>query len=373
MTGIIGNTISKFIPRDKTDQQIVESGKNYFIVKIHTAQASFTAPFYQKINRLIVTSKIVLNHPILGTKPINALQFSREVEKNTPQKLGTTKNLINFVPAIMETVSISLDFLLDTHNRFASLAKLINAGAFVTEISLGAGAAATAKTVSDISQKLVDTFIPDPKQRTPILQFTGDFNIPTKELSNGYYVILGTRNKEKPLPSASSKFEVKGDSLFVDGIQATAWSYVILSVFSIDARGRSLSEGAVWEKKLREAEGRADVIEFDPLASEDDKKEEWKKCRGLIGEAMILLNNDINYLHDEAKNIYVNVAKYCNIKIFGKKTRLIPASAASISEETRQDREFLGIPLDEDIEISLNRYNRQVEETNLLIQKEKLL
>ena len=56
-----------------------------------------------------------------------------------------------------------------------------------------------AKTLSDLSLKIMQTFIPQ-KDREPILQFSGDFNLSGEEFLDGYYIILGTRDEQNPIP-----------------------------------------------------------------------------------------------------------------------------------------------------------------------------
>jgi len=44
--------------------------------------------------------------------------------------------------------------------------------------------------------------MPNPQQRTPILQFTGSLNISSNDLQDGYYVIMGSMNPKKPLAAS---------------------------------------------------------------------------------------------------------------------------------------------------------------------------
>ena len=368
--GAIGSTPTIFIPRAEKPPKAVDQGKNYFLVKIHSAQASFSAPIWKKVKSLIVTSSVSLNHEALGSEPIQAIQCSRNVKDGETERLGIGTNLINFVPAKMTRVFISIEFILDTHNRMADLTKLINGGAFATAISLAPVAATSAKTISEISKKLIGAFIPDPDQREPILQFKGDFNIPAKELCDGYYVILGTRDQKKPLPDSKAELEVKGIDLLVNGKPATDWSYVILNVRSVDVRGRSLSEGADWEKKIRKAEGIAGFVESDRFASSKSKREAWEECKNLIKEAQTLLFNDENYLFYEATAIYKKALADCSKMIFGDSDIIVSASRAAKSKDLKKDREFLGIDLDEDLEDELNRYEYQLAETSRVIREE---
>lgn len=373
MSGKIGSTSPRFVPFDSNPPKPISAGKSYFVVKIHAAQADFFAPIWQKAERLVVTSSVSLNHPILGNEPLSAIHFTREVQKGVPQKLGSRKNLIDFVPAMMTHVSISVNFILDMHNRFADLSTLINTGEFVASATLGPGAALAAKTVSGISQKIVSTLITNPDEQKPILQFEGDFDISTDKFCEGYYVILGSNDqKNLPLPEDTAILEVTDTGLLIDG-KSTDLSYIILSVSSKGARTRDLNEGAAWDKKLREAEAVALDVQCDSRMTEDEKNKEWAKCKSMLKEAHVILINDDNYLREESDNIYRQAMTECGDKIFGTESKFVKAARGG-SESTRLhlDLESLGVSNNEDLESSLNKYAHDVAETKRFIKKEKI-
>ncbi len=354
-----GTTIPIYLPRDG-DAPPVQPGENYFFIKVHSAQAAFNGPIWEKVNQLLVTSQVSLNHRLLGADPLKALQRSRAVKRQQAEQLGLSPNLINLVPATMTHVSISIEFLLDKKNRLVDLAGLINSDAFLTAVSLAPGTALVAKTIGSLSQKLIQTFL-EPAEQQPILQFNGDFNIPANDLRDGYYVILGTRDPANPLPSPMPTLSVAGGGLLADGKPISQLSYVILDVRVLPARKRDLNDGAVWADKLRQAEESAQRLAADPFARAEERTQLWDECKLLIKEAQLLLAADPNYLSQEAGNIIRDSFERCCKQIFESDSRSIVLEAKGTSSlDLAADKRFLGIDSGEDLTASLRQYAQQV-------------
>jgi hypothetical protein len=184
---IIGTSSPIYVPRE-ADGNTIRPGQDYFLVQILGAQASFTGSIWERAKRLIVISQVNLNHSILGDEALRALQRSREVRKDHAEQLGLRPNLIELVPAVMPSVSISVEFILDKENRLATLSGLINDDSFLASVSLAPGAATVARTVGSLAQKVIQSFVPA-EEREPLLQFNGDFNLAVEGLRDGYYVI----------------------------------------------------------------------------------------------------------------------------------------------------------------------------------------
>ena len=359
----IGTSPPIFVQRE-SEPQAVRPGQDDFFVQVHSAQAAFTGSIWERVKRLIVASQVNLNHPPLGSEGLRAIQRSRRVEKDRAEKLGLRPNLIDLVPAVMTHVSVSIEFILDTENRMAALANIINEDSFVAAVSLAPGASTVAKTVSVLAQKIIQAFMPV-EERQPILQFSGDFDLTARGMQEGYYVILGSRDERNPLPSPFPKLEVREGELLADGIPPTQLSYVILNIERTEARTRDLNGGAVWDHKLREAENEAQNISQDPLASADERRQAWDKFRYLIREAQVLLRADPNYLRHEAESIIKATYKTCSDLVSAES--LERRFGTSIGDASRlwqpdagSDRAFLGIATDEDLDASLDLYARQV-------------
>jgi hypothetical protein len=369
----LGTTIPIYIPFASEPKE-VKAGVTYFIIKIHSAQAAFTGHFWEKIKRLIITSQVKLNHPLLEDEPLRAIQRSREVQPNRAEKLGLSPNLINLVPATMDRVSLSLEFVLDKENRLAALGGLINDDAFLAAVSLVPGAAVAARTIGRVSQKLIQSFF-DPDERQPILQFSGDFNIAGGELKEGYYVILGTRDENAPLPRPLPRLELKDVELLADGKPVNQWSYIVFYVRCIERRTLDLNEGATWDAKLKAAEAIAQRVENDPFADTDKKMQEWKACMEHLKQAQVLLLDSPSYLYVEANEIIMSAFQYCKSRIFPDRTAKGPVlfrGTTTIQQVPEQDMAALGIPKFAKLEDMEREYAERSKQVLKIIRQENI-
>ena len=212
-----------------------------------------------------------------------AIQRTRPIRRGHAEQLGITTNLVSLVPATMTHVSVSVDFTVDVEDKLAALASLINDNSLTQALSLAPGAALTAVTIGTLAQKIVRTFVPVENQQ-PILQFSGDFNLDAEGLRDGFYVVLGSRDDRAPLRQQLPRLTV-ADELLADGTAVTDLSYVVLDVRRSPARLRERNGGALWDAKPREAEGLALSVGEDPAASDDQRREAWARCRGLLQQA----------------------------------------------------------------------------------------
>ncbi len=367
-----GTTTPIFIPKPNETGD-VKPGESYFLIKVVGAQAAFSGPIWERVDKLIITSQVSIDHPVLGGEPLRAIQRSRAVTRNGAVQLGLSPNLIKLVPATMKSVGVSIEFILDVHNRLNDLSGLINDDAFVAAASLAPGGAAIAKTIGGVAQKLIQTLF-NADERKPILQFSGDFNIPTGDLKAGYYAIIGTRDESRPLPRPMPTLSVNNNELYVGGGVATQWSYVILEVKTVPVRTRDLNEGAAWDEKLRQAEAEAERATNDYGANTKDKERAWEVCRSFLKEAQTLILSDINYLRREADDIIKSGYARCREQIFGEQVAVTKSPPMRGSDSPKvddsADRRLLGIAPDEDLADIRTRYARQVFESRKVLDQD---
>jgi len=266
----------------------------------------------------------------------------------------------------MPQVTLSIDFHLDKENRIAQLGALINKESFAAALSLAPGSVAIAKTVSSLADDIIQTFIPAEEQE-PVLQFTGDFNLATGDLAPGYYVILGSRDTDHPIPSPLPVLEVKDYRLLAGGRPVSGLSYVIIEVRKTSVRSRDLGIGTDWDTRLREAEDIAQSLMDDPLANNDARQDAWTKCRTLIKEAQTFLRAEPNYLRAEAERIVR--ATYLRCRELVTEPALERHRVAGRGgdgtvwlPDNRADREFLDICADEVLERDALAYAHEVME-----------
>lgn len=364
-----GTTTPVFIPRD--GGRPVRVGANYFALQVRSAQAAFRGRIWEKVRRLIVVSRVSLNHPLLGDRPLQALHRSREVQRGRAEQLGLSPNLINMVPATMDRVSVSIEFILDKENKLVQLAGLINDDSFLTAVSLAPGAAVAARTVGGLAQKLLDTFF-QAEERQPILQFAGDFNLASGDLQEGYYAILGTRDDRNPLPRPLPKLSVREGDLLADGAPVTQWSYVLLDVHRLDARTRDLGVGQPWHKKLVEAENIAQDVENDPFIGDEERKGKWQACQKLLGQTRTLLNADPSYLPQEARAIIQAAFANCREQILGAVPERVMRGEGiykSLAVMDDEVRELLGAADERSLKDAVSAYAGQVARSRQVIKQ----
>lgn len=365
-----GTTPPIFVSRDpKLTPQPVRPGDDYFLLQLYAAQVAFRGHVWDNIKRLVVTSQVNLNHRNLDNRPMRAIQRTRDVQKNQSQPLGLTPNLISLIPAVMPNISLSIDFILDRENRLAQLGNLINSDSFTSVLSLAPGASAVAKIVAQLTDKVIQTFIPSQDSK-PLLEFSGDFNLATKQLHEGYYVIVGSKDEQNPLPDPTEKFQVSNGGLLLNGQPANQWSYVILDVKLTSVRPRELSDGAAWNAKLREAEDNAQRLVANPLATEEDLKGTWIKCLELIQEAQTLLRADDNFLPKDATNIIAATLWNCRKLLSDEQARTrgtIKKPISTWAPALANDLIALGLPASMDLDVTMDKY------ANELVQSRRIL
>lgn len=363
-----GTTSPIYIPR-VDNPPAVRPGENYFFVKIHGAQAAFYGSVWERVKQLLITSQVSLNHPLLGPEPLRAIQRARAVQRRRAEKLGLSSNLIDLSPATMTNVSLSIDFVLDKENRLQALSGLINEDVFVTAISLAPGAAPVAKTLGSLSAKLLRTFL-TAQEREPILQFSGDFNIHADALQDGYYVILGTRDGDNPLPAPPlPSLAVAHGELLLNDRPVTQLSYVILEVRVLPVRTRDASDGAPWVEKLRQAEATAQRLAGDPFATDEQRKAEWETCKKQLKEGQLLLLADANFLPREAQDIVAAAYHYCYQQIFEEGVRGHKSAAGLESAQIESDKRFLEFDPGEDLRQRVTAYAEQTMAARRILQE----
>jgi hypothetical protein len=364
----IGTTSPIFVPRGP-DSLLVNPG-DYYWIKVHSAQAAYRGSIFDKPKGMVVTSKVNLNHALLGNEEVYAIQRTREVKKGSAEQLGLSSNLVSLVPATMPRVSVAIEFILDKESNLAKLGDVINGDGFLTVLSLAPGAAAVAKTVGGLAKDIIKTFVPA-EERAPILQFAGDFNVGTTDqgdaLRDGYYVILGSCDDKNPLPASTATLGLGATALLVDGAEATQWSYVVLDVTRLPARTREMSAGALWDGKLATAESTLREAVEDPFAEPQAIQEAWGKCKALLQEARTLLLADPNYTTAEAEDICRAAYKSCADMVRG-------GAKAGLEADTEADRAALSIPLDDAVlDKQVAAYDAEAEVAKRVLRENKML
>jgi hypothetical protein len=358
------NPTPYYIPA-KEKIEVVQTNSGYFYIQVYGAQAAFTGQWWTGAQNLAITSQVNLNlgdEHDLGNQDLRSILQYREIDRNNAVQLGFSPMLVDFVPAKMKKVAISIEYLVNTKNYLKDVVGLITDKDLLSTISLAPGAAMVAKTLSGLAEKIVTSFIPA-EERKPILQFSGEFDLAIEGLKEGYYVILGSHTSKNPLPIGDLNLEIAdGGRLKSNGKFITQLSYVILKVGCIKAIRDRFTGKSPWADKLREVKRLAQDYADDPFAEPDanKKKEFWEKqCLILLREAQALIKADPNFLDDEVEMIYRAAYRDCLDLIAAKSVTRAAATSESFpiwQPNLQADRQFLGIPENENIEARLSEY-----------------
>lgn len=356
----LGTSAPIFVPSDFSSDPIVV-GQDYFSMRVYAAQVAFVGSIWSKVRAVLISTRVNLHHPSIGERGLRSLQHARSVRERVDEQLGMTVNLVDLTPAVMPQVTLSIDFHLDKEDRLAKLAALVNKDSFSAVLSLAPGSVAIAKTVSALAEDIIQTFIPAEEQE-PILQFTGDFNLATREMKPGFYVILGSRDADHPIPSVLPQLEIRDHRLLVGGVPLSGLSYVIVEIRKTSVRSRDLGAGTAWDDRLREAEDLAQSLVDDPLQDREARQGAWVRCRTLITEAQTFLRAEPSYLRAEAEQIVKAAYLRCRELVAEpvmergrgrENTAWLPDEAA--------DRRLLNIAADEDLHSAALAYSDEVE------------
>ena len=94
----------------------------------------------------------------------------------------------------MKHVSVSIEYLVDTKNYLKDIVGLIADKNLLSIVSLAPGTAMVAKTLGQLAEKMISTFVPA-QERKPILQFSGDFDLAAGGLKEATTLFSGRTSK----------------------------------------------------------------------------------------------------------------------------------------------------------------------------------
>jgi hypothetical protein len=317
--------------------------------------------------QVLVTSQVTLSPRT--EQPIRGIQVARRIRRKQTVQLGLRSNLIDLVPTTLERVSVTLDFVLDRKDRLKALSGAINESGFLGTLSLAEPTLATARALGKAGGMILEAFL-EPEERTPILQFTGDFNVGTRDLKAGYHVLLGSVDELYPLPTETPKLEIRGRDLFLNDEPITKLSYVILEVICTKARDRS--NEAAWDKHLRQAEDKAGDFKYEREPTQEKRDKAWHECNELIQEARALLRADPSVLPREAEDIVKAVYRKCEEIFTGGGSRAGGGTRSAVAPaELAAARRMLQVPESADLNSELMRYATEVHNARQVLEAVK--
>src|SRR5258708_6003261 len=99
-----------FYPEQPTPPFTLALDDSYFLVRLHDAQAFFSASRFTKPKYLLISSSVENSfHP--GSPPVQSLHQVSSLTRNVPCRLGLSFNLTDWLPArTTDWLRIKLDY-----------------------------------------------------------------------------------------------------------------------------------------------------------------------------------------------------------------------------------------------------------------------
>lgn len=177
-------------------------------------------------------------------------------------------DLTGFVPVLDTRITLGFELFTDRGGRFEKLTRALLGGAPCT---FSEGSLAAASALEDVADRLIVDALPTrDRALSPRVEVTLDG---AEGIRKGTHTVTDNR--------AEGRFEVT------------------FEVVHTAHRTRALGAATPWDRRLREAE--------DLAQSPDANARAWDRCATILDAARVLLEEDPNYLLDEA-NAIVNAA-----------------------------------------------------------------
>ncbi len=289
---------------------------DYFTIQADSGWVVFKGSIFDNVKKFVVVSKVNPNSEALGNQLKEVINEPRQVVKNGSTSLGLSKNLITCCPASMDSVTIKFDFLIDHENKAAQMIELFNNQSIQKLLSLTPVGTA-AGSIGGATAALRNVFFPDTTNK-PILQFVGEWDILARELKEGYYAILASYDKDNPLPSYTPRLTYDDKQLKANCEPITKWSYILLQVHRIPARGLEHGKGRHWYVLHDLVEKISQDVQNNVGLSKEERNGRFNACLTLLDEMQDLLHSDADYLRWEAQDIYLSALTKCRDKILGR-------------------------------------------------------
>jgi hypothetical protein len=352
---------SSSLPKPRT----INKRKDYLLIQVESAQAAFRGKPWNNVRKFVVLSKVNLNITS-GSKFSEVInQELYNVQPNACNKLGfSNKTLVPHVPASMDNISITFDFLTDVESKLKQFADLINTQAAKDLFSL-TPVGAYANAGSKVIQAIQNTYWLG-ITNNPILSFKGEFDIQAKELNEGYYAIISATDEHSPLPPGNPEliFNANNDLCLVGnaGYDLSRWCYILLHVHYLgNTRDIEDGKGRSWYKLYETAQHIAKNVENRTWLSRPERVEAFYSCQIVLDDMVNLLKDDPDYLESDSNSIYITTLATLKNKIYGDQTaEMAEHFPENHSETARNIFESQGITDRRTLNLALANYETNV-------------
>jgi len=353
------------LPKDGGTAEEIVPGKCYYLVSLRSAQIVASGPWWKRLlsknSRIIFSSEVSIFGANVDVEGIKGLSHVEPITLGPPKQLGLDVNLVSLVPALGDGVRLMIELILDQQNRLELLESVINGGAFTKAVSLAPAKLAAAKAISTVAMQVVNALLPMQEQET-VFRFIKDFNFVNGGFQSGYWAFIGTRDEEHPLSAIdATKLAIDPNTgrLLLNKEPLLNYSYIVIEIIRLAAKGKERGQGAAWYLKMREARAVAEAIANRRSGGEEvpekDKRDAMKQCRQILKEARAIFDTDHTYLQQEKDTILAAEARACESLIWPERNADLRHYGAL--------REHIPVRSGKELDSSVKKYEEEVAKT----------
>lgn len=275
-----------YYPNQDNSGSLLAFDDSYFLIKLHDAQAYFSANLLQQPGVLLVSSSV--ESSFSQSSPTKSLHRLISLRKNTPHLLGINTNLTKWLPSI-EADSLHMNFECKVlHGTpIKSLVDKMDSLQLESVLSLLRPDMAVAASVAKIVGSLLSFFAQEGKET---IVFSLDMDINLSGLQVGYNAVLGSHTDE-PYPNT---LEIKHGQLSkLGGRELSHYSYVVIEARTIPRLNPEIARRQVWGELLYECR---DTVLNATIKNKGDRSEALQRWFFGLEQVRSLARKDRSFL-----------------------------------------------------------------------------
>jgi len=283
----------RYYPTQDNPGQLLAFGNSYFLIKLHDAQAFFSANMLQQAGVLLVSSSV--ESSLSQSGPTKSLHKLTSLKKNTPHRLGINTNLTKWLPSIeTDSLRVNLQCKVLHGSPIKSLVEKMEGLHLESALSLIRPDIAVVATVTQIVGHLLSFFA---QEGTETIVFSLDMDLNLSDLKVGYSAVLGSHTDE-PYPNI---LEIKHGQLSLPGgHELTRYSYAVIEVRTVPRLTPDFARRQVWGELLYECR---DTALNATIRNEDDRLEALQRWFFGLEQVRAFARKDHSFLEREVSEL----------------------------------------------------------------------
>ena len=329
---------------------------SYFRLKLHDTQAFFQAPFWSQPGFLTLSSSVESSfQPGIPTQSLHKIGT---LQRNTPCRLGISKNLTDWLPARAgDSLRVTLEYRVMQDEPLKNLVAQMEQMDLETKVSLVRPDWAVAIKVSSIVGKLLSYLAQEGSQHE-IFTLTLDLNLVT--LKSGYYAVIGSHQDAEW--TSGLQVDSQGKISALSGQSLSRLSYAVFEVLALPRRGEEIARNEPWWELLQL--GKEEVIDAN-FGNDLERSRLLNQWRSTLTQVRKLARQQREFLLKEIDEII----QQSHTEVSQKLAPSTKGEAFGDDELPQEWQELLGVATLQQLQNSVRDYQDALEVSQELIKQ----